>query len=99
MPGGNPLGKMFEFGSVGCGSDACEVEACIFGGALDNRLHVAVLNYQQFPLLFVFIFVLQFQIRGGLSAAQPPRYPGQFQNGKANAFSRTILLPRLQSGY
>ena len=36
MTRGNPLGKMSEFGSIGGGSDARQVETGIVGGALDD---------------------------------------------------------------
>jgi hypothetical protein len=36
MTRGNPLGEMLEFGSIGGGSDARQVETGLVGGALDN---------------------------------------------------------------
>jgi hypothetical protein len=36
MTRGNPLGKMLEFGSIGGGSDARQVETGLVGGALDD---------------------------------------------------------------
>ena len=50
VAGGNPFGKMFEFGSIGGGGDARKVEAGLFGGALDDGFDVADLTGQRSPL-------------------------------------------------
>jgi hypothetical protein len=40
MTSSNPLGKMLEFGSIGGGRDAREVETGLVGGALDDGFYV-----------------------------------------------------------
>ena len=47
----NPFGKMFEFGSIGCGGDAREVEAGLLGSAPDNDLHTIAGTCQCLPSL------------------------------------------------
>ena len=54
MASGNPFGKMFEFGSIGGGSDARKVEAGLLGGALDDGLYIIDGTCQCFPLVSCF---------------------------------------------